>query len=138
MIELFNQNLSPQKEPEFFYRVEVFLTTFKKDLKKTEPFTHHEEFKGEDLLALRKEALIYHHNTIIEIEKEGKFFLPLADYEHFELGKNSAYSVFTFFVVSEEEEEEYCICGDSDDEIKEGLEIEEIVFKEKGISINQY
>jgi len=78
----------------------------------------------------------------MSIEKNGKFFLPLADFKHYELGKHSAYSVFTYFVVSEEEDEkgegEYRICGDSDDEKKEGLEIEEIVFKKKSISINQY
>lgn len=138
MIEFVNRNLSPRIEPEYFYRVAILLTTFEKDINKTEPFFHFEDFKGTDLLALREQAILYSQNTINNIENEGKFFLPLANYEDFEFGKNAAYSVFTYFVVSEEgeEEDEYCILGDSDDEINDGLEIEEMVYKEKGILIS--
>ena len=127
-----NSNFITYKEPEYFYRVDIFLTTYEMDVKKTKIFRHAEEFRGDDLLQMRNEAFNYHDSAKYNIEKNGKFILPFASsFLDFKLGVNATYGVHTFLVV--DEEEDYCVYGQSEERLE--LDFEEEVLRGKGFEL---
>ena len=133
----FNENLS-EKEPYHFYRVTEFVTTFKADPDKHEPFNTITDFKGEDLLKCRNEAIEFYKERIKGFENGNvKFFLPTAGRDTFELGKNAGYSLTLSFVEWYDVSEyyEHILLGEEESEILESIEIETSVLSEKGYTI---
>lgn len=124
-------------EPTYFYRVSFFMTTFKED----QSFSHSEEFQPEgdsveDLFESRNKAFKY-YNEIQQGVNTGTatFFKPFAGFKDFKEGQNAAFSMEIDFIeyYNEEEEVGYTIVGGVDDEeIKDSLDTEKLVYKSKG------
>lgn len=85
MIEFVNRNLE-KTEPEYFYRVSEFVTTFGMDEGKNEPFSHFEDFKGNDLHECKAKAEKYYWERLEGLE-QGKYFLPLKPLNNLSLVK---------------------------------------------------
>ena len=120
--------------PEYFYRVTQFATTFSADEGKNEPFSHEQEFKGPNLLHCRNNAADF-HNDRMEAFLNSKYFLPYASPENFELGKHAAFSIDLYLVVRDgKEEEDYCLTDRSQDS-EENLKMEAVILRGKGFRI---
>ena len=113
------------REPEYFYRVWELVTTFGKDEGKNEPFSHTEEFKGDDLLKCKEQAEKYYLERLEGLE-QGKYFLPFASPQNFQFGKNAAFSITVALVefYSEDDQYEHITFGDEESVMAESREIE--------------
>jgi|SRR5690554_3397383 len=131
MIELVNRNLE-KTEPDYFYRVCEFVTTFGADEGKNEPFSHIEDFKGNDLHECKAKAEKYYWERL-EGLGGGKYFLPFAAPENFVLGKNAAFSITLSLVeyYNDSEYSEYPLIGEDDDTAADSREIEKYVLSKK-------
>lgn len=123
----------PGYEPEYFYRVYEFVTTFGADEGKHESFSHVEDFKGYDLLACRNSAYEYYQQRLNGLNN-GSYHLPFASPQEFQLGKHAAASIILSFVEidSDGEEIEWSLAGDEENAIHESRELELAVLLEKG------
>ena len=132
MIEFINKNLE-RTEPDYFYRVSEFVTTFRMDDGKNESFSHYEDFKADNLLRCKTEAEKYYWERLSGLENS-KYFLPFAAPENFEFGKNSAFSITLSLVefYAEDEFFEHTLLGEDDETILESYQIETEVLKTKG------
>jgi hypothetical protein len=125
-------------QPEYFktrhiYRGYVCVTTFGKDPNQSEPFSYTIDFDNAELIEARREGIKWFEETIQGIQREGKYFLPYASPEEFELGKHAAYSVILSLVeICGKEEYEYDLLGTDIQTMHDTLEIEEFLFE------NQY
>lgn len=140
MLELFNKNLHPNNKVEYFYRVSEIVTTFKADKLKNEPFSTYQDFKDEDLIKCRNKAIEYYNHRLSNLENNCTYFLPFANPENFKLGENAAFSINVSLTVceyldGESIDIEYTILGESEEICLEGIEMEELIFKELGITI---
>lgn len=133
MIEFRNRNLE-KTEPDYFYLVREFVTTFQMDENKNEPFTHEQKFDGKDLLKCKTEAEKYYWERRYGLENS-KYFLEFAVPENFEFGKNAAFSITLSLVeyYTDDEYYEHTIIGEDDETIAESSRIETAVLKEKGL-----
>lgn len=132
MIELINRNLE-RTEPEYFYRVSEFVTTFGMDEGKNEPFSHFEDFNGNNLLECKVKAEKHYWERLEGLE-QGKYYLPFAAPQNFEFGKNAAFSITLSLVeyYTDDEYFEYPLIGEDDETTAESIEIEADVLKSKG------
>ncbi len=131
MTELFNTNLHPNKEPEYFYLVSEFVTTFGKDAGKQEPFSNDEIFKAKDLKTARIKANSYFDERMEKVDKgEVSYFLPFDSPDEFEFGKNASYSITIYLVEHYSDNEEYLhpVRGEDEESMAEGLETEQSLF----------
>lgn len=124
-------------DPEYYYQVSIFITTFRMDKNKTEPFSHSEIFKDSNLLAAKKEATKFYEAVLQgRIEKGGfefmkdqeKIFLSYESRENFIFGENAAFSV-TLSLIEKypypvNEIYEHPIMGEDEETINESIEIE--------------
>lgn len=121
-----------KSEPEYYYRVDLFATTFGADKDKTPPFEHEEFFRGEDLLKCRENAFAYAKNHIENIDRNGYVF-PFASPANTILGKTSAFSCWVFLIEDYGNiSYDHQITGTGDNE---GYELEKDIFKSIGINI---
>ncbi len=134
MIELINRNLGITN-PQYFYRVTEYVTTFGKDKDRNQPFTHHQDFKGSDLLKCRKEAANFYHQRLNGL-KSSSYFLPFAAPENFKIGINSAFSIMLYLVefYSDDNYFEHCLIGEDEQTISQSIEIEKELLS---INLNQ-
>lgn len=122
-------------DTEFFYRVTEYVTTFNKDKGANEPFENVTEFKDHNLSKCRDEAVKWYNDRLAGLEKEGKYFLPFASPKDFKEGENAAFSINLALVEvslvedSEVVEIEHYLAGESEEDIQEGREQEEMLFK---------
>jgi hypothetical protein len=133
MIEFVNRNLE-KTEPDYFYRVSQFVTTFGKDEGKTEPYTDEDDFKGNDLLKCKAEAEKCYWEKL-EVLEQGKYFLPFAAPQNFEFGENAAFSITLSLIEFYTDDNYYThqLIGEDDETIAESREIEFEVLKAKGL-----
>lgn len=115
----------------YYYRVDIFCTTFGKDPGEIKPFTHSELFQGENLKECRSRAVEYYSEKIRGIDT-ASFVFPFEDPEKFVYGKHSAISIELFLVeVSGGEENLYSLS--ESEEVEETFELEQYVFGQLGI-----
>jgi hypothetical protein len=131
MIELVNRNLE-KTEPEYFYRVSEFVTTYGMDEGKNEPFSHFEDFKGNDLHECKAKAEKYYRERLEGLE-QGKYFLPFAAPKNFVFGKNAAFSITLALVeyYTDNNFFEHPLIGEDDETTAESREIEAAVLSKK-------
>ncbi|MFN8268563.1 MAG: hypothetical protein U0T31_11205 [Chitinophagales bacterium] len=131
MIEFVNRNLE-KTEPDYFYRVSEFVTTFGMDEGKNEPFSHFEDFKGNDLHDCKAKAEKHYWERLEGLE-QGKYFLPFEAPETFEFGKNAAFSITLSLVeyYTDDEYFEHPLIGEDDQTTAESKEIEAAVLNKK-------
>lgn len=124
-----------KSEPDYFYLVREFVTTFGMDEGKHHSFSHKQKFEGKNLLQCRADAIKYYNERLQGLEREGKYFLPFAAPENFTMGSNAAFSITLSFVeyYSDEECDEHVLIGEDDQTTAESREIELAVLKEKGL-----
>src|SRR5215813_832315 len=132
MVEFTNRNLR-KTEPDYFYLVREYVTTFGKDKGKREPYVHKQTFKNNDLLKCRAEAEKYYYERLKGLEEGATYFLPFAAPKDFVLGENAAFSITLSFVeyYNEDEEYEYDLVGQDEGTIAESREIETAVLRDK-------
>lgn len=130
--EFSNRNLEKSK-PDYFYQVEEFVTTFRKDADKTEPFDHVEIFKDNDLQKARTKAVEYYMERIKGIENRS-YVLPFASPDDFKPGENSAFSITLNFVEFYNDDESYFypIMGEDNATTRESIELEREVLEYLG------
>lgn len=130
-MEFVNRNLE-NLEPQYFYKVLEFVTSFEKDKGKNKPFSHYENFKGKNLKECRKLATKHYFERLNGLNN-GKFFLPFETPKKFVLGKNSAFSIVLFLVeyYSKDNYFEHPILGEDAETTAEGKEIESTLFQSK-------
>jgi hypothetical protein len=130
MNEFVNKNLG-ETEPEFFYRVSEFMTTFGMDEGRNEPFSHDEDFKGNDLHECKKKAEQYYWDRLKELE-HSSYFLPFESPDKFVLGQHAAFKITVALVecYGEGGNVEHVTFGEDDETIEESREIEEAVLRE--------
>lgn len=134
-------NLEELEEPNYYYQVQMFMSTICLTIPQaiegiTDPSFHHEEnFKGNDLMRCKSEAENYYREQLEALEREGKFRLPFATPQDFKLGENATFSITLYFVHSYPSGEEHLfpILGEDDETLEEGREIENEVFKALGL-----
>lgn len=133
MIEFVNRNLEKTK-PDYFYLVEEFVTTFKMDEGKNDPFSHDQKFDGKNLLKCKTDAEKYYRQRLKGLEG-GSYFLDFASPQDFKLGKNAAFSIVLSLVEYYHEDNfiMHPLLGEDEESIAESIEIEEAVLKEKGL-----
>ena len=133
MIEFVNRNLE-KTEPDYFYRVSEYVTTFGKDEGKNEPYMHEQDFKGNDLLKCKTAAEKYYWERLAGLE-QGKYFLPFAAPQDFEFGKNAAFSITLSLIEFYTDDDYYThqLIGEDDETTAESREIETEVLKAKGL-----
>jgi len=134
MLEFINTNLD-NREPEYFYRVNEFVTTMESDPGKNLPYSHDEDFRGSNLLYCRAKAIKWYQEREEGLIKNGKYFLPFASPKDFVLGENAAYTITLSLIEYYDEEFQlaYSLAGDDEIELQEGREFEEFLFKSKGL-----
>lgn len=132
MIEFINRNIE-KTEPDYFYLVREFVTTFQMDENTNEPFTHEQKFDGRDLLKCKTEAEKYYKERRNGLENS-KYFLDFAAPQNFEFGKNAAFSITLSLVeyYTDDDYFEHIIMGEDEETTTESKEIEKAVLKEKG------
>ncbi len=132
MIEFVNRNLE-KTEPDYFYLVREYVTTFKMDEGKNEPFSNEQKFEGKDLLKCKTEAEKYYWERLNGLE-QGKYFLEFAAPQNFEFGKNAAFSITISLVeyYTDDNLFEHPLIGEDDETTAESREIETAVLTEKG------
>ncbi len=130
MIELFNRNLE-KTEPEYYYIVRQFVTTFGEDEGKNEPFETEDKFVGNDLMKCKTDAEKFYWEKLKGLSKS-KYFLEFASPKDFVLGENAAFSINLLLVeyYSDDFSIELDLIGEDDSE--ENQEIEMAVLKSKG------
>ena len=111
----------------YYYRVDIFCTTFQKDADKTKPFSHSEIFQGADLLECRNNAFQYYDEKIRGIAN-AQYVFPFESPQNFEFGKHSAISIELYLV---EGDNLYSLSDPC--EVEESLELEEYIFSQLGI-----
>ena len=115
--------------PKYFYRGMVLVSTFGADPKKTEAFSHTENFEDSDLLTARQKAIGWWRDTQRGIDREGKYMLPYAGACDWKLGEHAMALITVSLVESTGSEEwEYTIIGGDDIEEEEALEMESQLF----------
>ena len=131
MIEFVNRNLE-KTEPDYFYRVSEFVTTFGMDEGKNAPFSHFEDFKGNGLHECKAKAGKYYWERLEGLE-QGKYFLPFEAPENFEFGKKAAFSITLSLVeyYNDNEYFEHPLIGEDDDTTAESREIEATILSKK-------
>lgn len=136
MIEFRNKNLE-RAEPEYFYQVSEFVTTFEKDANKTKSFSHKEIFKDNDLLKARKEAMEYYNQRLQGFDNTS-YVLPFASPADYETSKNAAFSISLSLVEFYNDDELYIypIAGEDDETVLENKESERLVLADKGYEVN--
>lgn len=113
------------------YRGNVFVTTFGLDPDKNEPFDHTVDFESPNLLESREAGVKWYCETIIGLNRVGKYFLPFASQSEYIEGKHAAYNVTLSLVETYNGEEyEYILLGDDEDSLNQTLEIEEFLYEE--------
>jgi hypothetical protein len=121
--------------PEYFktrhiYRGYVFVTTFGKDPKQSEPFSYTIDFDNPSLCEAKKEGIKWYQETMTGIEREGKYFLPYATPDEFVLGKHAAFTVTLSLVeICGNQEDEYTLLGTDLQTMQNTIEIEEFLFQ---------
>ncbi|MDP2452651.1 MULTISPECIES: hypothetical protein [unclassified Kaistella] len=135
MVEFRNKNLS-KSEPNYFYQVDEFVTTFGKDANKTDSFEHVEVFRDNDLYRARVKALDYYNERLKGIENTS-YVLPFASPCEFRAAENSAFSITVSLVeyYNEDELYQFAIEGEDEETTVENKEIERIVYESKGYDI---
>ena len=130
MIELVNRNLE-KAEPQYFYLVSEFVTTFEMDEGKNKPLNHSKEFKGNDLHECKAKAEKYYWQRLKGLEN-GKYFLDFETPENFEFGKNAAFSITLSLIeyYNDDEFYQYPLIGDDDEVINESKKIESAILKD--------
>lgn len=122
--------------PEYFYRVNEFVTTFGADPGRNDAFHAVRDFKGKNLVECKSEATAYYLERLNGFESgNAKFFLPFASLRDFKHGKNAALSITLSFIeyFSENGQDYFIIEGESDREIlSEGREFERSILIQKG------
>lgn len=123
----------PGYKPEYFYRVSLFMTTFGADPGKHQPFSHQEDFKGDDLIACRSAAYEYYQQGYNGLDNS-RYHLPFASPQEFQLGNHAAVSIILSLVEvnSDGEEIEWPLEGEGEKEMHESRELELAVLQEKG------
>lgn len=123
----------PGFKPEYFYRVSLFMTTFGADPGKNQPFSHQEDFKGDDLIACRSAAYEFYQQHYNGLDNN-RYHLPFASPAEFQLGQHSAVSIILFLVEvnSDGAEIEWALEGENEGEMDECRELELAVLQEKG------
>lgn len=123
----------PGYKPEYFYRVSEFVTTFGADPGEHQPFSHHEDFKGVDLMVCRNTAYEYYQQRYKGLDNS-RYHLPFASPQEFQLGKHAAVSIILSLVEvnSDGEEIEWPLAGEEEKEMHESRELELAVLMEKG------
>jgi hypothetical protein len=131
MIEFVNRNLE-KTEPDYFYRVSEFVTTFGMDEGKNESFSHFEDFKGNDLHECKAKAEKYYLERLEGLE-QSKYFLPFAAPEQFEFGKNAAFSITLALVeyYNDDEYFEHVTIGEDYETTTESRAIEAAILNKK-------
>jgi len=119
-------------EPIYFYVVTEYVTTFQMDDGKNEPYSHVTKFEGNNLMDCKYQAEQYYYERLNGLEK-GKYFLPYATPQDFELGKNAAFSITLSFVeyYTDNEYFEHTLIGEDEETTSESKEIETAVLTEK-------
>lgn len=108
----------------YYYELEIFLHTFCDH----DSYHHLEEFHNIDLKVARNTAIESYYQNYKGIEKNG-YFLPVASFENFVVGKNSCFSIYLNFVQDiNGEVEKFTIFGDKDEQ-DESLEFEREIFQ---------
>lgn len=132
MTEFINRNLE-KTEPDYFYRVSEFVTTFGKDEGKNEPFSHEQDFKGNDLLKCKTDAEKYYWERLEGLEN-GKYFLPFAAPKDFVFGETSAFSITLSLIEYYNDDNfiEHPLIGEDEETTAESKEIETAILKDKG------
>lgn len=133
MIEFVNRNLE-KTEPDYFYLVWEYVTTFQMDEGKNKPYSHKQKFEGKDLLKCKTEAEKYYRERLDDLEN-GKYFLELETPQIFEFGKNSAFSITLSLIEFYDDDDfiEHPLIGEDDETTAESIEIERAVLKSKGL-----
>lgn len=131
MIEFVNRNLE-KTEPDYFYRVSEFVTTFGMDESKKKPYSHFEDFKGNDLHDCKAKAEKHYWERLEGLE-QGKYRLPFEAPETFEFGKNAAFSITLSLVeyYTDDEYFEHPLIGEDYQTTAESKEIEAAVLNKK-------
>ena len=131
MIEFVNRNLE-KTEPDYFYRVSEFVTTFGMDEGKKKPLSHFEDFKGNDLHDCKAKAEKHYWERLEGLE-QGKYRLPFAAPGTFEFGKNAAFSITLSLVeyYTDDEYFEHPLIGEDYQTTAESKEIEAAVLNKK-------
>ncbi|MGM1056492.1 MAG: hypothetical protein ACQEWG_11455 [Bacteroidota bacterium] len=129
MIEFKNKNLE-RTEPKYFYRVSESVTTFKMDEGKNESFSHHEDFKGNDLPQCKVKAEKYYWERY-EGLNHNSYFLPFHSPENFVFGKHAACSLILSFVefYTDDNFFEHELLGEDEETMAESREIEAEILK---------
>jgi hypothetical protein len=132
MIEFRNRNLE-KTEPDYFYLVQEYVTTFQMDEGKNEPFSHEQKFEGKDLLKCKTEAEKCYWEKLGGLAQR-QYFLPFAAPQNFECGKNAAFSVTLILVeyYNEDEYFEYPLIGEDYETTAESRVIERDILRKKG------
>lgn len=135
MVEFRNRNLS-KSEPDYFYQVDEYVTTFGKDVNKTDSFEHVEVFRDNDLYRARAKAFDYYNERLKGIENKS-YVLPFASPSEFRAGEDAAFSITVSLVeyYSEDEFYEYSIEGDDEESTFENKAVERTVFESKGYDV---
>lgn len=131
MVEFINRNLE-KTEPEYFYRVSEFVTTFGMDEGENGSFRHWEDFKGKDLHQCKAKAE-NHYWERLEGLNQGRYFLPFESPKNFELGKNASFSINMVLVEYYNQDKffEYPLLGEDEETMAESREIEIVVLRSK-------
>lgn len=97
------------------YKVQIYMATFEEDAK---DFEHVVEFKSDDVLISRAEAVKYFCETAKGIEKKGSFHgLPFTAYADSSIGETSSYCIMLMCYINVGHSTlDYCLYGDNDNE----------------------
>jgi hypothetical protein len=133
MIEFVNRNLE-KTEPDYFYLVKEYVTTFGKDEGKNEPFSHERIFDGKDLIKCKTAAEKYYYEKLAGLEQT-KYFLEFESPSNFVSGKNAAFNITLYLIeyYTKEYFLEHALIGEDDQTMAESREIEILVLKHKGL-----
>ncbi len=113
-------------EDQYYYRVDVFITTFNV----FEPYVHTEIFERDNLNEARENSVLRADEIISILVKQGMFFLPFATPEEFVLGENACYSVTVSIVMqSDGNYIEYPILGEDEFRTEGALRFEKEVYE---------
>ena len=128
----FSNIYSELTDPDYYYIVTEYVTTFGKDKGKTEPYNHVEEFKGSDLKECRELAKKYYWERFLGFQSK-KYFLPFESPEDFIEGENAAFSITLSLVeyYNDSNYYEHIILGE--DDTQEAREFEKYVFKNRNL-----
>lgn len=133
-------------EPEYYFVVQEFLTTFGLDPDKTEPLDISKKFKKSDFHNSFKkayDAACYYYYERLDGLERGHYFLPFAGPREFIRGENAAFSITVKIVIDEParysptfgwgppNRTELYLIGETPEEMMEGNELlQELLLEE--------